>query len=112
MHDAKLRRDIHIPADMPIRDLGAIELSANTPRIINLGVGKDLTVTAYSMTNNMLQMSVAYTYEHQPLVGRETQPYAKPKTNICKPDEEMVILYYTEPAGRLAVVMKPKLISR
>ena len=97
---------------MPIRDLGTVELSANTPRILNLGVGRELRVTAYGMTNNMIQMSVAYTYEHQPHAGEVAQPYAHPKTNLFKPDEEMVHLYYTDPAGRLAVVMKPKLISR
>lgn len=97
---------------MPIRDLDTVELSVNAPRVINLGDGKEVTVTTYGMTNNFLQISVAYTYKHQPLEGQEAQPYAHPRINKVKPDEQMVILFQCDPAGTLALVMKPKLISR
>ena len=112
MRDAKLRRELSIPAGMPIEDLGTVELLANTQKVIRCGVGKEVTVTAYGMTNDMLQISVGYTYEHQPLAGETAQPFARPATNMCKPDKECARLYYTDSAGQCAIVMKPKLIKR
>ena len=112
IQEAKLRRELHIPADMPIRDLGTVELLVNSPRVIDLGDGKVVTVTTYGITNDLLQISVAYTYKHQPLAGRKAQPYAHPRTNKITPDKQMVVEFCCDPAGQLALVMKPKLISR
>jgi len=60
IQEAKLRRELHIPADMPIRDLGTVELLVNSPRVIDLGDGKVVTVTTYGITNDLLQISVVH----------------------------------------------------
>jgi hypothetical protein len=68
--DARLRQEFSIPADMPVRDLGVVELRSDTPKRILLGDGKDCTITATPVTNGLLQMNVAYTAKEEVVKGQ------------------------------------------
>lgn len=70
--EAKLRRELSIPADMPVKNLGSVELFDGAPKQVNLGTGKDCTITAIVITNGMLQMNVAYESTTDKVEGSKT----------------------------------------
>ncbi|MDB6056939.1 MAG: hypothetical protein JWO95_783 [Verrucomicrobiales bacterium] len=54
--ETKMRRELSIPAEMPLKKLGLVELLENTPKSLDLGVGKICTVTATQLPNGRLQL--------------------------------------------------------
>jgi hypothetical protein len=75
--EAKLSRELSIPADMPVKNLGSVELFEGTPKQVNLGAGKDCTITATVITNGMLQMNVAYESTMDKAEGSKTAHASK-----------------------------------
>ena len=75
--DAKLRQEFSIPADMPVRDLGVVELHSDAPRRILLDDGKDCTVTATLLTNGLLQMNVVYHAKEEVVKGQTTHNFSQ-----------------------------------
>src|SRR6185295_15034033 len=73
--DGKLRQEFSIPADMPVRDLGVLELRPDTPKRIVLSDGKDCTITATPLTNGLLQMNVAYSAKEEVVKGETTHNF-------------------------------------
>ena len=49
--EANVRKAFGVPADMPMKDLGEVELRAGIPKRVRLGAGKDCTITATKLTN-------------------------------------------------------------
>ena len=105
--DAQLRQEFSIPANMPVRDLGVVELRSNTPTRIVLGDGKDCTITATPLTNGFLQMNVAYTAKEEVVKGQTTHNFAQrsqfllPVGRGCAP----------KLGEHLTVVMRPAMIE-
>ena len=105
--DAKLRQEFSIPADMPVRDLGVVELRSDTPKHIVLGDGKDCTVTGTPLTNGLLQMNVAYTAKEEVVKGQPTHNFSQrsqfllPIGRGCAP----------KLGEHLTVVMRPAMIE-
>jgi hypothetical protein len=75
--EAKLRQEFSIPADMPLRDLGVVELYPDIPKRIVLDDGRDCTITAPPLTNALLQMNVAYTAKDEVVKGRTTHNFSQ-----------------------------------
>ena len=105
--DARLRQEFSIPADMPVRDLGVVELRSDTPQRIVLGDGKDCTVTATLLTNGLLQMNVVYYAKEEVVKGQTTHNFSQrsrfllPVGRGCAP----------KLGEHLMVVMRPAMIE-
>jgi hypothetical protein len=110
-HEAKLRQELSIPADMPMRDLGVVELSADTPKLVSLGVGRDLTVTASVITNGMLQMSLAYASKSETIDGRPAQAYSEHQSFMLPLGKQCAATFARTALGHLAVIIRPKLLT-
>jgi hypothetical protein len=54
--DKKLRKELSIPASMPVKDLGVVELSANIPKRISLGEGREFIITPIVLSNDVLMV--------------------------------------------------------
>lgn len=126
VRDAKLRSKLNIPASALIRDVGAVKLSADTPKLIHLGGGKDVTVTASIITNEaflatntailmrgprpitnaMFQMSVAYTSRTDRIIHTEQL--------FCTglQDRQAVLCFESESDNPVAAVMTPRLMTK
>jgi len=124
--DAKLRDKLSIPAKASIRDVGAVEFSADTPKVFHLGSGMDLTVTAsvitneaflatnravlmsgaHPITNDMFQMSVSYTSRTERLVHTEQQAF----TGLQ--NRQVAIRLDSESDNPVAIVMTPRLMPK
>ena len=57
---ADWRKSFGIPADMPMKDLGEVELRAGIPKRVSIGGGKDCTITATILTNGSVQLNLLY----------------------------------------------------
>jgi hypothetical protein len=105
--DVNLRQEFSIPPDMPVRDLGVVELRADMPKRILLGDGKDCTITATLLTNGLLQMDVAYTAKEEVVKGQTTHNFSQrsqfllPVGRGCAP----------KLGEHLTVVMRPAMIQ-
>ncbi len=53
----EVRRSFGVPANVPMKDLGVVELRAGTPKRVRLGAGKFCTITATVLTNGMVQIT-------------------------------------------------------
>jgi hypothetical protein len=56
---ANVRQVSSLPADMPMKDLGEIELTASTQKRVSLGNGKDCMITPTVLADGNLQMDLS-----------------------------------------------------
>jgi hypothetical protein len=92
---AELRQSFGVPADMPLKELGEVELNVGIPKRVSAGWGKDCTVTAIVLTNGSVQLNLLYESRGEVVDGVKTRPYS---------ERSRVVL----PAGLLARAMKAK----
>ena len=52
----KLRQELSIPADTPLKDFGVVELIERTPKQLSLPEGKDCVLTVTTLADGNLQM--------------------------------------------------------
>ena len=57
--EARIREQLSIPAETPIKDLGVVELSAKVPRQVSLGPGSDCLITPAVLADGTLQLNLA-----------------------------------------------------
>src|SRR5215211_5946212 len=57
-HDVRL--SFGLPADIPMKDHGVVELRVGIPKRVHAGWGKDCTVTATELTNGSVQLKLLY----------------------------------------------------
>ena len=105
--EAALRREFSIPADMPVKDLGEIQLIAATPKRVSLGKGKDCTISATALPNDILSISLVYESSNERVDGMAADSYTErstfllPRGHRCAP----------KMGKQLMVVMRPVLIA-
>jgi hypothetical protein len=92
---AEMRQAYGLPADMPVKDLGVLELHVGIPKRVSVGWGKDCTVTAIVLTNASVQLNLLYESRGEVIDGVKTQPYSERSQSVL-------------PAGLVARAMKAK----
>jgi hypothetical protein len=58
-HETRLRQQLSIPANRPFKDLGVVELAAQTPREVSLGTGRICLLTPTVLTDGNLLINLA-----------------------------------------------------
>ena len=92
---AEMRQAYGLPADMPVKDLGMMELHVGIPKRKSVGWGKDCTVTAIVLTNGSVQLNLLYESRGEVIDGVKTQPYSERSQSVLS-------------AGLVARAMKAK----
>jgi len=106
--EAALRQRFSIPADMPVKDLGEIQLIADTPKRLSLGKGKDCTISATALTNDLLRMSLVYESANEIVDGTTAHNYTERSTFLLHRGQQCA----PKMGKQLMVVMKPVLITQ
>jgi|WetSurMetagenome_2_1015567.scaffolds.fasta_scaffold924466_1 hypothetical protein len=84
--EAAVRQSFGVPADMPMKDLGEIELRAGMPKRVRLGAGRDCTLTATLLTNGLVQLIVHYEFKGQIIDGVKTPSHSERSQSVFRPD--------------------------
>ena len=100
--EAALRRDFSIPANMPVKDLGEVQLTADTPKRMSLGKGKDCTISATALTNDLLRMNLVYESANEIVDGTTTHNYTERSTFLLHRGQQCA----PKMGKQLMVVMK------
>jgi len=58
--EAEWRKSFGIRADMPLKDLGEVELRAGIPKRVSIGGGQDCAITATVLTNGFVRLNLLY----------------------------------------------------
>ena len=74
-HDVRL--SFGLPADIPIKNLGVVELRVGIPKRVRVGWGKDCTITATVLTNGSVQLSLLYESKGEVIDGVKTQSHSE-----------------------------------
>ena len=75
--EADWRKSFGIPVDMPMKDLGEVELRAGIPKRVSVGWGKDCTITATVLTNGLVRMNLVYESRGEVIDGVKTQSHSE-----------------------------------
>ena len=86
VEEAEVRQSFDIPADMPMKDLGEVELRDGIPKRVRVGWGKDCIITATVLTNGLVQMNLAYESKGEVIDGVKTQPHFERSQSVFRPD--------------------------
>ena len=84
--EADVRKSFGVPADMPMKDLGEVELRAGLPKRVRIGWGKDCTMTATVLTNGLVQMNLVYEFEGEVVDGVKTQSHSERSQLVFRPE--------------------------
>lgn len=82
---AEVRQSFGIPADTPMKDLGAVKLRAGIPKRVSVGRGKDWTITATLLTNGLVRMNLLYESKGQVIDGVETRSRLERSQLVFRP---------------------------
>jgi hypothetical protein len=82
---ADLRKSFGLPADMPLLDLGAVELRVGTPKRVRVGWDKYCTVTPTLQTNGSVQLNLLYESQSEVIDGVKIQPYSEQARSVLSP---------------------------
>ncbi len=85
VEEAEVRQSFGIPADMPMKDLGVVELRAGMPKRVRLGAGKDCTITANMLTNGLVQLNLLYEFKGEIVDGVKTQSHFERSQSVFRP---------------------------
>lgn len=75
--EADVRKSFGVPADMPMKDLGAVELRAGIPKRVHVGSGKDCTFTATVLTNGLVRLNLLYESQGEVMAGAKPQSHSE-----------------------------------
>jgi len=84
--EADVRKSFGIPADMPMKDLGVVKLRVGIPKRVNVGRGKDWTITATVLTNGLVQMNLLYESKGEVMDAVKTQSHSERSQLVFRPD--------------------------
>ena len=84
--EADVRKAFGIPANMPMKDLGEVELRAGIPKRVRLGAGKDCTITATKLTNGLAELNLLYEFKDEIIDGVKTQSHSERSRSVFRPD--------------------------
>lgn len=93
--EAQVRRSFGLPADMPLKTLGVVELRADIPKRASVGSGRVCTFTAIVLTNGRLDLNMLYESRGEVIDDVKTKSYSKRSGTVL-------------PSGLLASAMKSK----
>jgi hypothetical protein len=123
VRDSRFRHKMDIPAGASIRNFGAVEFASGVPMSFHLGSGKDLTVTATTVTNDallatvpatftngVLQISLSYTSKTEAASGSEV--YSEHQTFMYPQKGHLAITLASETRSPMAALMSPSLIQK
>lgn len=105
--EAALRQRFSIPDDMPVRDLGEVQLTAGTPRRVSLGKGRDCSISAVSLTGDLLRMTLVYESSDELVDGVTASHYTERSTFLLHRGERCA----PKMGKQLMVVMRPVLMT-
>lgn len=114
--EAAVRQSFNVPANMPLKDLNAVELHGGIPKRVNVGWGKDCTVTAIVLTNGAVQLNLLYESRGEVIDGVKTQPYSERSQVVLPPGllergmKSKSWLCFPPMRPRFVVAMKPIVI--
>lgn len=83
--EADVRKSFGAPADMPMKDLGEVELRAGIPKRVHLGAGKDCTLTATILTNGRVRLNLQYEFNGEIIDGVKTQSQSERSQVVFHP---------------------------
>jgi len=83
--EAEVRQSFGVPADMPMKDLGEVELRAGIPKRVRLDAGKNCTLTATMLTNGLVQLNVLYEFKGEIIDGVRTQSHSERSQLVFRP---------------------------
>jgi hypothetical protein len=109
--EAEVRQSFGVPADMPMKDLGEVELRAGIPKRVSIGRGKDCTITATVLTNGLVQMNLVYEFKGEVIGGVKIQSHSERSQSVFRPD--MVAgwrLCLFQKGQHLVVAIRPTII--
>jgi len=66
-----------LPADMPLKDLGAVKLRVGTPQRVRAGKNEYCTITATTQTKGNIRFSLLYESDGEFINGVKVQPYSE-----------------------------------
>ena len=82
---AEVRIAFGLPADMPLKDLGAVELRVGPSKRVRAGKNQYCTITATTQTNGNIRFSLLYESDGEIINGVKVQPYSeKTQTEISQ----------------------------
>jgi len=84
--EANVRKAFGVPADMPMKDLGEVELRAGIPKRVRLGAGKDCTITATRRTNGLTELNLLYEFKDEIIDGVKTPSHSERSQAVFRPD--------------------------
>lgn len=121
--DSQFRHKFGIPAQASVRDIGEVALSDGIPLSFPLGSGKDLTVTATSVTDpaklatvpaaftdGVLQLNLSYTSKSTS--GSKTESYVEHQTFLYPQRHLLALTLAQQSSHPVAVLMKPRLVTQ
>jgi len=85
VEEAEVRQSFDIPADMPMKDLGVVELRAGIPKRVRVGWGKHCTITATVRTNGSVRMNLLYESKGEVIDGVKTQSHSERSQSVFPP---------------------------
>ncbi len=95
VEEAEVRQSFGLPADMPLKAIGVVELRVGIPKRLRLDAGRDCTFTAVVLTNGRVDLNMLYESRGEVLDGVKTASYS---------ERSGVVL----PSGLLASAVKSK----
>jgi hypothetical protein len=111
-HDVRL--SFGLPADVPMKDLGVVELRPGIPERARVGWRKDCTITATVLTNGSVQLNLLYESKGEVIDGVKTRSHSErsqfiiPRKLVPRPGGPDRGWFCFPPLGRrLVVVIKP-----
>src|SRR5262249_21948476 len=83
--EADVLKSFGLPADMPLKDLGVVELHVGIPKRVSAGRGKDCTITATVLTNALVQLTLLYESTGEVSDGVTTRSYSERSRVVYSP---------------------------
>jgi hypothetical protein len=112
VEEAEVRKSFGVPADMPMKDLGEVELRAGIPKRVRVGWGKDCTITATVLTNGLVQLNLVYESKGEVIDGVKTLSHSQRSQSAFRPGKvpaDWRVCFFPKDQ-HLAVAMRPIII--
>jgi len=117
VEEAEVRQSFGLPADMPLKNLGMVELHPGIPKRASARRGEDCTVTATVLTNGAVRLNLHYESRGEVVDGVKIQPYSEQSQVILPPGllekamKSKSWLCFPPMRPRFAVAMRPIIVQ-
>lgn len=111
-----VRKSFGLPADMPLKDLGVVELRIGIPKRVKVGWGKDCTLTAVTLTNGLVELNLLYESRSEIINGVKVQPYSERSQTVLSQRllasavQSKSWLCFPPMRSRFVVTLQPRII--